>query len=314
MHRTGLLRAGLSLGLCLMTGCLYYAAPAPDVQSAVKTIQPPPAEDDPPPPPLAVEPVKRGASSIEPPDLFKLEMGPAPAFPDFTLPAQPSQLAPPPPPDRPLVTLCRGIMEKNPADVEAALKKIDPERRQRMLALLELAAGVGEGGIEDLPPDDAAALLEQLRQVGTTLEKRAPLVLRGVRLCRSIRGFGQFEEAGPAPEYQAGERVQVYAEVRHFRSKPGTSGHETRLSASLEVLDAKGKKVSSLALGTCSDRSRSPRRDYFLNCQFHIPAELGPGEYTLRLTVRDMAGEKTREARSSLRLRVRASGGAADGV
>ena len=44
----------------------------------------------------------------------------------------------------------------------------------------------------------------------------------------------------------------------------------------------------TMNLDPCIDRSQSPRQDYFLNFQFHVPAGLPPGLYTLLVTVKDV--------------------------
>jgi hypothetical protein len=303
---------GLAIGLGLMAGCIYQTTTGPIEE--VRPPQPPTIV----PPPVAVADARgapesvRGANAApEVPELpplvrAKIEMGSAPLSPVLPPPE------PAPVPDDPLVALLQSLRKK---DKKAAkeVERLDASRREQLLALLKLTVGVNEGSIEKLSPEEAAALLAQLRHVCTDLCRRAPLQLRNVAYCRSVKGFGQFEPAGKDPEFQAGadgqpgERVQVYAEVCHFRSRANKSGHETKLDASLEVLDGNGKRVAKVPLGTCSDCSQSPRHDYFLNCQFHVPSGLKPGKYTLRLKVRDLApGDGPRQARSSLELRVSA--------
>lgn len=319
---------GLAVGLGLTTGCLYHtttgssdpAAPPP------QTVVPPPAavaDAGPVARPESVRGALAAPEAPEPPAKVRakgessVEMGPAsPLLPPLIPPPPPAAPAPAtPPPERPLVELL-SLLEKEPEKASRELKRLDPAHRERVLALLKLTARASQGGIEKLPAEEAACLLEQLRHVCKELCRRAPLQLRKVAFCRSVKGFGQYEPAGASPQFRAGEdgqpgeRVQVYAEVHHFRSRPCRAGHETKLDASLEVLDAGGKRVARVPLGTCSDCSQSPRHDYFLNCQFHVPAGLKPGKYTLRLKVRDLApGDGPRQARAALELRVAAPRG-----
>jgi hypothetical protein len=93
-----------------------------------------------------------------------------------------------------------------------------------------------------------------------------------------------------------GERIQVYAEVRNFTSRPYNGEYETKLSCLLEIRE--GEKVTrTINLDTCIDRSQTPRHDYFLNFQFPVPARLKPGWYTLWITVRDVTGGEASAAR-----------------
>ena len=39
--------------------------------------------------------------------------------------------------------------------------------------------------------------------------------------------------------------------------------------------------------------SRTPRQDYFLNFQFHVPAKLKAGRYTLKVTVTDVTPQSS---------------------
>jgi hypothetical protein len=287
---------GLCLGLLLPSGCLYHAtAPVelPQNTQAVQVVQPPAA---------------RIAASLEPqPTPPQVEMGPAlsspPQLPAISLPAAPE---PPAPPEAPLVTAWRKVLEHRPGEAERALRRVSDPRRSQVLSLMKLTAVVGEGEMEQMSPGEAEALLEGLQSVEEGLKERASLQLRSVRYCRGIKGFGQYEPAGEAPAFRAGasghhgERVQVYAEVRRFRSKEVDGQHETRLSAAAEVRSRDGKTVARIPLGACKDCSRSQRTDYFLNCQMHVPAGLEPGEYILWLTVRDLTDGKGREARASL--------------
>jgi hypothetical protein len=60
---------------------------------------------------------------------------------------------------------------------------------------------------------------------------------------------------------------------------------------------------------TAVDLSQTPRQDYFLNFQFHVPAKLEPGLYVLRVTVEDVtpaagANRAERTAERTLDFRV----------
>jgi hypothetical protein len=161
-----------------------------------------------------------------------------------------------------------------------------------------------------MSPADVEQMLEQLQGLAVQLRQRAPLQLGKVCFCRAIESFGQYQPLESDYSFQAGcdgrpgERVQVYAEVRNFASRLRNGQHETMLSSSLDVYDrtishdrtsgspaasrGKCRPVVTMNLGTCTDRSQTPRQDYFLNFRFHVPTRLPPGRYTLQVTVRDV--------------------------
>ena len=209
-------------------------------------------------------------------------------------PAPADPPAPTPVKESPLLTALRLVLEKHPNEARRLLEKYDKPDRDQLLALLRLTADVSSG---DLPPGEAEELLEQLHHLTCHLSCCAPLTLGKVCFCRKIESFGQYHAVDGGPEFQAGcegrpgERVQVYAEVRNFSSRLHKGQYETLLTSSLEIYDGhcppggKCRPVVTMNLGTCIDRSQTARQDYFLNFQFHVPARLPPGLYTLRVTV-----------------------------
>src|SRR5262249_52050731 len=151
------------------------------------------------------------------------------------------------------------------------LEKYDKNDRELLLALVHLAAGLGAGELGRLGPEEVSAALARLDELAARLRRKAPLTLDKVCFCRKIEGFGRYEPVPATHEFQAGsggrpgERVQVYAEVGNFSSRPDAGQHETVLQSALEIHDAWRRVVVAMDLGRCVDRSQTPRRDYFLN-------------------------------------------------
>lgn len=320
---------------CLSVGCLFHRAgetvPPPDPPPEV---QPPP---EPAPPPVErpiqstyqvhpVQPVARLSASVEPPvERVNLEVKPAgppvvPAVVKAPVPIQPL-------PDEPVVAAMRCALRKQPQQARKLLEKYDPADREALLALCQLAVQAGGGALDRLAPQEAAQLLEKLGPLAQRLRARAPLALGEVCFCRRIESFGQYVPLPVGHAFQAGsdgqpgECVQVYVEVRNFRSVRRQDHYETVLNSSLEIIDhslelreEQRRRVVCMDLGTCTDTSRTPRQDYFLNFQFHVPARLPPGLYTLRVTVKDVtpaeAGPErpARVAQRSLDFRVNPPG------
>ncbi|MBY0229194.1 MAG: hypothetical protein K2W96_07960 [Gemmataceae bacterium] len=292
-----------AIGLCFSTGCLWHTTapqeaqlPPPAPPAKLVRAEPPPLKEI---APYTIRP----ASAIEPP--------PPEAVGAVEVPKPvetPPPSLPPLPKEKPLLAALRQVLENHPEEAARELAK-HGAKRERLLALLKLTADVSEGDLEKLLPGEAAALLDHLREVGRAVSRRAPLELRRLAYCRSIRGFGQYEAAG-APSFaagaegQPGEAVQVYAEVANFGSKASADGHETRISASVEVRGKDGQRLAAVPLGDCADRCGSPRQDYFLNCRFHVPAGMKPGDHVLVVTVKDATEGKPREAQATLPFKV----------
>jgi hypothetical protein len=177
-----------------------------------------------------------------------------------------------------------------------------------------VAAPLGEGDLGRASPQEAAVLLDRLNVLAQALRARAPLTLDKVCFCRKVWSFGAYEPLPGDYPFQAGagdlpgERVQVYVEVRNFTSRPRGDFYETRLAGTLEILDFGGGQVALFHL-PCVDGSRTPRQDCFINFQFPVPPKVPPGQYTLRIQVRDDGGPAPRVARPcTLDFKVTAAG------
>jgi len=313
-------------GLCLVAGCLLRsprggALPAPPLPAGRTA----PRDEAPPPPvpppsdygpcpvrPVAVLTPRDEAASPQP--ATKEQAPPAPAGKG----EPPGLLFPPPAPavEPPLMTALRSALDQRPQEARELLQAPHQSDRELLKALLRLAAEVGERELVKLSPEEVAAALEQVRRLHEQLRRRAALRLERVCFCRRIRGYGQYEPLPPDQAFRAGwegrpgERVQVYAEVRHFATVCRQGQHETALATRLEVRDAGGRRVTALDLGACVDRCLSRREDYFLNIQFNVPAGLAPGLYTLWVVINDVGpappGQRAldRAAQRSLDFRV----------
>ncbi len=333
-RRQNWLRGPTGWSVCLlMAGCLYHHSGGADsatahseVKTAIGDGAAAQSPSEPPPGPLSnyhLLPVARSAS-VDPP-LDTIEMmpkidgsnAPQPDQAVRTVSSEASHPAPAPAKEEsPLICALRCALEKHPKKAQALLQRYDPRDRDLLLALLSLTAGLGEGELAKLSPDEIERTLDQLHLLTLHLRKRAPLALGTVCFCQRIENFGQFIPMPAQYEYQAGEggrageRGQVYAEVRNFNSVLHHGQYETRLVVMLAVHDEKGQEVVMRKYQPCIDRSQTPRQDFFLNIPFYVWPELPPGLYTLWVTVRDVTpvavGQpgSPRVARRSLDFRV----------
>jgi hypothetical protein len=306
----------LGLGACCLSGCLF-GGNAPTVEknvaepertpkgagSAYHAHEPPPFRED--------KPGDEAVAQVHYPDA-PAPGGSAPSVKPDNPPSPPDLPPAPPepaamhvekaPPDPQLVAALRCLLEKRSADALALLQNYDGPSRELLLTLLPLTARVGDGGLEHATPQETAVVLEQLRLLETVLRPRAALTLDKVCFCRKINGFGDCE---PWPEnhvFQAGadgvrgERMQVYVEVRNFTSRLHGAMYETSLAGQVEIRDFANKLVSPVSridFPAYVDRSQTPRQDYFINFQFHLPSPMPAGRYTLRVLVKDVLDPAT---------------------
>jgi hypothetical protein len=257
---------------------------------------------------------------------------PAPAAPAA------ARVTPEPPPEPPLVAAAQAVLDRQAEkDVRAILEKgglsaADAAAVYRIMA--RAAGGIGEGGQERLQPGDVAVRLDRLDRLAEVLRPWMPLALDRLCFCKAeVDRFGLFEALPAAvggPAFQAGadgrpgERVVVYVEVRNVRSgwRDGDGDCQAVLASSLEIRDSQGlfvdlkdehrRQLTRMHFKGHPDRSSSPRRDYFIAYQFHVPPGLPPGRYTLRVEVRDetpVPGSGPRTASGLLDFRVVENGG-----
>ena len=219
----------------------------------------------------------------------------------------------PRPPDAPLIQALRCVMEGRPAAAVEALQRCDPASRDVLMALLRLAAPLGDGGFERASPQDAAVLLEQLNRLQSALRRRAPLAIEKMCFCREIRDFGRYYPLPSDYAFQAGsdglagELVQVYVEVRNVICRPRGTVYETALKGHVEIYDFRGNCVWQHDFDNKPDRSRTPLQDNYVEFHFNVPAELtADSAYTLWVYVKDVEEEGiVKTARRSLDFRVR---------
>ncbi len=317
---------GGAAGACLLAGCLGgaadravrrdFAGPVPDAAQAAG----PPEGQSTYHAHLLASDTRGGKTPEEVLARVRLDVKapePPPPPPPEVQPASAPALPPPlplapRPPEAPLVAALRCVLEKHPAEALPLLQRYDKTDQDLLLALLPLAARIGEGELERISPEEMAAILDQLHALTLALRPRAALTLDKMCFCRQINNFGQYEPLPPDHPFRAGggdrlgERVQVYVEVKNFTSRLCGPVYETALSSKLEIFDAQKQQVCIWNRPREVVRSQSPWEDYYINFLFNLP-RLPQGLYTLRVTVRDEAsppGRAPREASGSLDFQV----------
>ena len=173
------------------------------------------------------------------------------------------------------------------------LRAYDGASREVPLTLLPLAAQVGDGGLDRATPQEAAVLLDQVRQVEALLRPRA--ARRSTRSASAARSTASATAEPWPPDHvfqpqnddRRGERIQVYAEVRNFTCRPRDGVYETSLAGVVEIRDFANHVACRIDFPASVERSQTPRQDYFINFPFHLPC-LPEGRYTLHVRVKDV--------------------------
>jgi hypothetical protein len=174
---------------------------------------------------------------------------------------------------------------------------LDPELWSHLAPAIEYCLGAAPAGGQS-----ADEVIRSL-QVATEL-MRGPrrFQARGLTFCKRIRGFGSIDRV-ETTTFRPGQPMLLYSEVEQFFSEPESGGFRTRVSSTLELLDANGRSVWRQEFAPVEDRSNEPRRDFFLSHRFRLPADLKPGLYSVRLTLRDELANRTTSSGIALNVR-----------
>lgn len=138
------------------------------------------------------------------------------------------------------------------------------------------------------PGARAAQTIAQLQTAARQLQSIADLELRSVNFCQRIDGWGIYDRFD-RDEFEAGQTVLLYGELRNFHSEQTITGYRTRIHSSVEFVRAGDEQnvLEQVDLGDVEDQCRSLRTDFYNSYQLNIPAGLKAGAYRMRLMVED---------------------------
>ena len=141
----------------------------------------------------------------------------------------------------------------------------------------------------------AAEAKRHLSDAARSLGESAILEVRNMAFCREVQSYGsikQFEKR----EFSPGQRLLLYAEIDNFHSENTAKGYHTSLRSSFQIFDGSGHQIDKRVSTTTEEHCLSPRRDYFIGCDFLLPTNISPGRHTLKLTVEDLKSHKVGES------------------
>jgi len=325
----------LMLGLCTCaTACSHTAsvreemrpeqsvvgsppiAPQPTLNPQTLTVQQPaPNLAAAPQPPAAMEPDPaykqvsyskngQGALAAAPPTPVPAQSL-RPVETATTMPVPVPEKASPPAEEAPVLAALRAYLNGRPAEALAALRPYDKTSQELLILLLPLIARASEGGFQSGKPAEYSYVVQQLERVADRLRPRAELTIEKMCFCSKFQSFGIYLPILESPRFEAGERVNLYVELKNFTSKWEENRYKIYHKSTLTFLDfdgkpvtftdSKGRSVSRLPiLEEQPDPSRSLRHDFAYYYGFQIP-HLLPNYYTLVLQVSDVPTGRSAE-------------------
>ncbi|CAN5808146.1 hypothetical protein BH23PLA1_BH23PLA1_02970 [soil metagenome] len=123
-------------------------------------------------------------------------------------------------------------------------------------------------------------------------DSASSLRIADLRLCRSVRNFGKFEELTPA-DCRPGREVILYCELEGVGYEPIDDGFRSRISTTLELFSEPGGPPLWSDTRPAVDLCSRPRRDYFVNYLMRLPESLLGGTYQLRISQHDLVTDET---------------------
>jgi hypothetical protein len=197
-----------------------------------------------------------------------------------------------------LLELARG----DDVRIQEYLQGVARETGDAIATTAEVMRSVREALSEPGPASDRAlAAIQRLRHHFT---RDAELLIPNVALCTRVSTFGVYDEMNPSAlvPYRPNP-VIVYCEIENFHSEQtADSLYRVTLSSRLEVLTADGASLWTHEEPDIEDRSRRRREDFFLAQLVSLPAELGPGDYVLKVMIEDTTAAKATEATHAFRI------------
>ncbi len=155
------------------------------------------------------------------------------------------------------------------------------------------------------PAARATQTVSQFHSASRHLQQFAELELHSVTFCQAIDGWGQYQRF-ERDEFEPGQIVLVYAEIKNFQSELTPEGQfRTRIAWQFEIVRLGGEDqlIHREDLGETEDLCRSLRTDYYGNYRIKLPSHLTPGDYELRLTVEDKLNQRFANQKVGFRVR-----------
>lgn len=191
------------------------------------------------------------------------------------------------------------LVANDPQKAMQVIPGLPPEEQEFWTALfLGLSQHLEQSAASD-PAERASQTIAQLRTAAYHLQQSANLRIRNAVFCQQINGFGNYD-LFEADQFQPGQTVLLYAEIRNFRSAAGQDGfYTTRIRSTIEIYNlSNGQQlVDRSTFDPTVDRSRTLRTDYYHSYRLDLPANLATGPHMVKLILQDeLSGKQSTES------------------
>jgi len=187
-------------------------------------------------------------------------------------------------------------------EARAPLSLVTAEQQELASRFIEALIVIRETHAGDLGAA-ASAAGQELARLQAALRKLSDLSVPVVRICSSVRSYGQYDLIDPPRFVAGGAEFVLYCEVRDFVSEKRDDGfYYTRFDLTTTVLSHSGDVVLELKDTDITDRCRNLRHDCFIPRLVRLPASLSPGQYVAKVTVVDKLGQKVAENRATFQI------------
>jgi hypothetical protein len=182
---------------------------------------------------------------------------------------------------------------------EPDLSALSPEDRQLVLAYQRTFTQLGRS-LRGSSDADRRELRLAAEELASQTAEPGRLRIANAHLCMRVDGFGQYAPF-PNNTFLAGREQPaiVYAELSGFtaRHDPSDQHYDVKLTQKIVLYnESDGLAVWQVKPTEIVDRSRNPRRDFFLVQIVNLPGRLSVGKYLLKLTITDEHGQAVDEA------------------
>ena len=196
------------------------------------------------------------------------------------------------------------LIARSPEQALTVIPSLDPADQEYWQQMVWAITNSLDAEEQLSPRERAAQSIPPVNTALRRLREQADLTIRNSAFCEKISYFGNYKRF-PKDDFVPGQQeVLLYAEIENFRSEPSLAGeYRTLLKSRIEIVGADGELRWWKNFEATEDLCRNPRRDYFHNYQFTIPAHLHLGPHTLKLIVVDELSGK--QATSAIKFMVK---------
>lgn len=153
-------------------------------------------------------------------------------------------------------------------------------------------------------PTEIRALLVPDSGISRSEPTRKSLEISDAKLCRKVVSFGSVEPL-KGTSLKPGQLVVLYAELVGVDYEKKGDEFLSRTSSRLELFrvgDQDRKPIWSDTPDVVKDLCQHRRRDFYLNYLIPVPSEIAPGEYILRLSVKDLVSDLSATSEVALKV------------